>query len=106
MDSPGNSELGTNKVEIRFFGKLRVFADQKGWSFPCYYELNRECSAFELAELMGVPTDQVEGVFVNGIGKPFDKGWVKPGDRVGFIPYGIPGPYRVLLGFYKKVENK
>lgn len=92
------------KVEIRFFGALKSLADNKNLPFPCYYELERECSAQELAEAMGFPADQIEGVFINGRGTPLDKGWIKPGDRVGFIPYGVPGPYRVLFGFYKKVE--
>ena len=102
MDSSDNDSSGTNKLEVRFFGPLKTLAEQKGWPFPCFIELDKECSAAELAEIMGIPTEQIEGVFVNGIGKPLDKGWIKPGDRVGFIPYGIPGPYRVHFGFFKQ----
>lgn len=93
-------------VEIRFFGQLKILADKRGWPFPYILALERECSARELAELLDVPIDEIEGVFVNGMGQPLDKGWVKPGDRVGFIPYGIPGPYRVLLGYYQSKKNK
>lgn len=106
MDSPDNGRTGTNKLEIRFFGQLMTIAEQKGWSFPCFYELERECSALELVERMGIPADLIEGVFVNGLGKPLDKGWIKPGDRVGFIPYGIPGPYRVHFGFFREKAKK
>jgi len=93
-------------TEIRFFGELKSIAEEKGLSFPCYYDLEEECSAIELAEMMDMPTKHIEGVFVNGIGKPLDKGLVKPGDRVGFVPYGIPGPYRVLFGFFRQKANK
>ena len=106
MDASSEENSGTNKTEIRFFGKLRQLADAQGWSFPFYFELNQACSALELAEQLGIPTEDIEGVFVNGLGKPLDKGWIRPGDRVGFIPYGIPGPYRVFLGFFKKWEQK
>lgn len=96
---------GDKQVEIRFFGSLKKLADEKGWPFPCFCKLEEECSARELAETMGIPADQIEGVFINGIGKPINAVQVRPGDRVGFIPYGIPGPYRVLLGFHQKYGN-
>lgn len=94
-----------NAVEIRLFGLLKKLADERGWPFPYYFELNEECSARELAELLDIPADQIEGVIVNGTAKPLDEGRIKPGSRVGFVPYGIPGPYRVLLG-YKKIKKK
>jgi len=97
---------GDNQVEIRFFGSLKKLAEEKGWPFPCFYKIDGECSALKLAEMMDIPVDQIEGAFINGIGKPLDAVQVKPGDRLGFIPYGIPGPYRVLLGFHKKYGNK
>lgn len=97
---------GDKQVEIRFFGSLKRLAEEKGWLFPCLYQLDEECSAVKLAEMMGIPADQIEGAFINGIGKPIDTVQVRPGDRVGFVPYGIPGPYRVLLGFHKKYGNK
>jgi hypothetical protein len=95
------TESKPTQVEVRFFGKLKTLADQKGWPFPYLVELDHECSALELMELLGIPEDQVEAVFVEGVAKPLDDGWVKPGNRVGFIPYGVPGPYRVLLGIKK-----
>lgn len=96
-----NLEAEVKPVEIRCFGKLKKRADEKGWSFPYYYPLEKECSAIELLQLIGLPEDDIEGVFVDGLAKPLDAGWVKPGSRVGFIPYGVPGPYRVYLGIRK-----
>ena len=44
-------------------------------------------------------SEKIEGVFVNhvvhGIGVH-----VSQGDRVAFVPYGTPGPHRVLLGLH------
>ncbi|OPX36823.1 MAG: hypothetical protein B1H13_13835 [Desulfobacteraceae bacterium 4484_190.3] len=34
---------------------------------------------------------------------------VHPGDRIAFLPYGTPGPYRAFLGIWregKKAETK
>lgn len=97
--------MNKNTVEIRFFGQLNTFAAEKGWPYPLVVELNKECSALELAEIVGIPINQVEAVFIDGIAKPIDQGRIKPGNRVGFIPYGIPGPYRVLLGIRKIDED-
>ena len=99
MASLKKDEHSKSIVEIRFLGGLKKLAFEKGLDFPCYVELDRECSAVELSELLGMPTENIEAVFVNGRASPIKDGKVKPGDRVGFIPAGIPGPYRVLLGF-------
>lgn len=97
--SAANKQI--QEVEIRFFGQLKHWADEKGLPFPYLFEISEECSAFDLAKMIGIPTDEIEAVFIDGVAKPIDEGWVKPGSRVGFIPYGIPGPYRVLLGYRK-----
>ncbi len=99
MSSPGSNGVSTNRVEIRFFGFLKRLADEKGLGFPSYLELDVECTAVELAERLGIPAVKVEAVFVNGTARPIAEARVKPGDRVGFVPFGTPGPYRLLLGF-------
>lgn len=93
-------------IEIRFFGQLQKFATEKGWPHPHIIELDKECTALELAESIGAPIDQIEAVFVDGVAKPIADGQIKPGNRVGFIPYGIPGPYRVLLGIRKMEKDQ
>ena len=94
-------------VEIRCFGLLKKYADEKGWAFPYHYELERDCTAIELAGKVGIPTKDIEGVFINGIAKSIDtEELIKPGNRVGFIPYGVPGPYRVMLGYRSIDKNK
>ena len=89
-------------VEVRCFGSLKKYADEKGWEFPYRYQLEDECSASELAVSLGVPAEEIEGVFIDGMALPMAAARVKPGARVGFIPYGIPGPYRIMLGFKKE----
>ena len=105
MVNSNESKIG---VEVRFFGQLMALAEAIGLSTPCFFELKSECSAIELADRMGVPTDEIEAVFVDGVAKPLDEGRINPGNRVGFIPYGVPGPYRVLLGIRKnkKITSK
>jgi len=97
-----NMNSNKNKiVEIRAFNFLKTIFDERGWSFPYYLELKQECSAKELAEMLDLPLDRIEAVFINGIAMQPEKGRVKPGDRVAFLPPGTPGPYRVLLGIKK-----
>lgn len=46
--------------------------------------------------------NEVEAVFVNGrVEVDFDS-VINDHDRVAFVPPGIPGPYRVMLGFTNK----
>ncbi|MBT4402021.1 MAG: thiamine biosynthesis protein ThiS [Bacteroidetes bacterium] len=46
--------------------------------------------------------DDVEAVFVNSrVEIDFDR-ILKDQDRVALVPPGIPGPYRVMLGFINK----
>ena len=101
-DSPVDKLSGKSAVEVRLFGSLYEFASEHGWPSPLVVGLNEECSAVELAESVGIPVDQIEGVFVDGKASPIEKGRVRPGNRVGFIPYGIPGPPRLMLGYARE----
>jgi len=90
-----------NEIEVRAFNSLKTIFDERNWSFPYYYKLDKECSALELAKMLDFPVDRIEAVFVNGLAGPLESSMVKPGDRVAFLPPGTPGPYRVLLGIRK-----
>ena len=60
-------------------------------------------TAFNIATDLGLPIEKIEAVFRNGlIQNLYDK--VFSGDRIAFVPYGTPGPYRVFLGMIR--ENK
>lgn len=102
MDEINQPNTSERMAEVRCFGSLKKYADEKGWDFPYYYQLEDECSASELASRLGIPAEEIEGVFIDGMAQPMLKARVKPGARVGFIPYGIPGPYRIMLRFKKE----
>ncbi len=85
-------------VEVRAFMVLKQIFDQRGWSFPYCFKLEQECSGRELAEMLHLPVNQIEGVFVNGRAGSLDESRIRPGDRVAFVPPGTPGPHRYLLG--------
>jgi hypothetical protein len=54
------------------------------------------CAARDLALQLELPLDKIEAVFINHKSYCIDC-VVQPGDRVAFVPTGIPGP-RVFLG--------
>jgi hypothetical protein len=58
------------------------------------------CAACDLARKLDLPLEKIEAVFVNhkayGLDHP-----IQAGDRVAFVPTGIPGPHRVLLGIHR-----
>jgi len=55
--------------------------------------------ACDLARELDLPLEKIEAVFVNHRVQGLDH-LIQAGDRVAFIPTGIPGPSRLLLGIY------
>ncbi len=93
-----------NTVEIRIFGSLRQYMDDRGYSNPLEKEVESDgSSAYALAMDLGIPPEKVEAVFCNGrVQNIYDP--VQRGDRLALAPYGTPGPYRVFLGMER--ENR
>jgi len=89
-------------VEMRVFGSLRRHLEEQG--FPATMEMpmeEDESRAFDFALKVGLPPEEVEAVFCNGhVQNIYDP--VHPGDRLAFLPYGTPGPYRAFLGIWKE----
>jgi sulfur carrier protein ThiS len=86
-------------IELRaFMGLMKVFAE-RNWKMPHYFALAHETTGPELLTMLDIPEDQVEAIFVNRKPLPMAKAVIRPGDRVALVPPGVPGPYRVLLGF-------
>jgi hypothetical protein len=85
-------------------GLIKVFAE-RSWSRPYYFALARETTGPELLEQLDIPQDQVEVIFVNRVAFPRATAVIHPGDRVALAPPGVPGPYRVLLGFKNKKKS-
>lgn len=87
-------------VTVRMFGLLHQFRSEQGLPSTVEVEVPADgTTGRDLAVDLGLPCDQIEGVFVNrtvyGIDHP-----IMPGDRVAYVPYGTPGPHRVFLGLY------
>ncbi len=95
-------QKSSDSVEVRAFGQLKKFFKERGWPFPVYYRLGKECTALDLAQNLDLPADKIEAVFINGRVYSLQEGTVKAGDRIAFIPPGTPGPYRVMLGIAQK----
>lgn len=84
-------------VVVRAFGKLRGLLDP-GLAYPATVPVPREgASGAAIASTLGLPEGEIEAVFRNGLivglGEP-----LLPGDRIAFVPRGVPGPYRIFLG--------
>jgi hypothetical protein len=87
-------------VSVKVFGSLRPCRTDRGLPYEFTVDVPAEgVVGRELAERFGLPTERVEGVFVNhtvrGLGVV-----VMPGDCIGFVPNDIPGPHRLYLGLY------
>jgi len=86
-------------TEVRvFMGLARTF-QERGWSSPKPIDVQGEISGEDLLAMLDLRREMVEVIFVNGKAHPPDDTIVRSGDRVALAPPGVPGPYRVLLGF-------
>ena len=91
---------GESSVTVRMFGSLHGFCREHDLETTVRVELPMEgVSGRELAIRLGLPLQSIEGVFCNGHVHGLSH-VVRPGDRVGFVPHGTPGPHRFLLGLY------
>ena len=91
-------------IHLRAFMDLADTFRKKDWSNPKEVEVQGEMTGLELLALLGLPEEMVEVIFVNGKAFTPPLAVVAGGDRVALAPPGVPGPYRVLLGF-KKMEG-
>jgi hypothetical protein len=62
-------------------------------------------TARDIAHELDLPLDKIEGVFVNATVYSVDHR-VFAGDRVAFIPTGVPGPHRFMLGVHQAGRTK
>ncbi|MBW2615997.1 MAG: MoaD/ThiS family protein [Deltaproteobacteria bacterium] len=91
-----------NIISIRIFGFLQKYMDEQGRPYAFEKEIDpKGKAACDIARELRIPTKEVEGVFINGSVENIDDP-VFPGDRVAFLPYGTPGPYRVFLGMARE----
>lgn len=85
---------------VRMFGALHTFRKERGLEPTIAVSIPPEgCTAYDLARNLELPMEKVEAVFVNHVAYSLDR-MIQAGDRVAFVPTGIPGPHRLLLGIY------
>lgn len=92
--------MSSQKSIVRMFGALHTIRKESGLPSVVEMEIpDGGCSAIALAARLGLPPDKIEAVFVNRKVYTLDH-HIEPGDRVGFVPTGIPGSARGLLGIF------
>ncbi|WP_298433623.1 MoaD/ThiS family protein [Geobacter sp.] len=85
---------------VRMFGALHTFRKERGLEPKTEVSIPPEGrTARELARELGLPIKKIEAVFINHVVYGLDH-LIQPGDRVAFVPTGIPGHVRLLLGIY------
>lgn len=85
---------------VRMFGALHTFRREQGLEPTVYVNIPAEGrTARDLAADLELPMEKIEAVFVNHVVHDLDR-LIQPGDRVAFVPTGIPGPHRFLLGIF------
>ncbi len=92
----------TIAITLNAFSFLQKKLKKNG--FGCYnvsLDIPWGTTPKKLLTLLNLLPKDVEGIFINGLIKPFDT-IIQDGDRVGLLPPGTPGPYRVMLGIVQK----
>jgi hypothetical protein len=85
-------------VTVRMLAFLHTYRRDRGLPTTVPVEVPAAgVTAAELAGLLGLPLDRIEGLFLNaelvGLGAR-----VRPGDRVAFVPHGTPATHPAFFG--------
>lgn len=87
-------------TRIRLFGNLHTLRRERGLPSVAEIWLPQEGrSAQEVAQELDLPLSRIEGVFCNHLAYGLDR-ILQPGDEIAFIPTGVPGPHRYMLGIH------
>jgi sulfur carrier protein ThiS len=93
-----------SKIDVLAFGKLHFLFAERNWPIPMTYEMAKPLTAAELCKELKIPAEDVEVVFINRVIKPLST-VLKTGDRIAFVPPGVPSIHRFNLGFYEVKEK-
>jgi hypothetical protein len=88
-------------LEVRAFGHLSGLFEKRGLSVPLLLDIDQPMTGTALAQKLEIPREEIEVIIVNGYTQSLSYS-IQPGDRVAFVPWGTPGPYRIFLGFIYK----
>jgi sulfur carrier protein ThiS len=88
-------------IELRGFMGLTDLFRERNWPNPLEVDIQGEMTGAQLLAMLDIAPERVEVVFVNGKAFTPPMAILTGGDRVALVPPGVPGSYRVLLGFKK-----
>lgn len=92
--------MSTQSTTVRMFGALHTFRKEQGLEPTTEVTIPPQGrTARDLARDLDLPLGKIEAVFVNHVAHGLNR-VIKAGDRVAFVPTGIPSPDRLLLGIY------
>ena len=89
------------KIELRAYMDLADLFRQRNWPSPLEVDVQQAMTGAQLLALLDIPPEKVEVIFVNGKAFIPSVAVISGGDRVALVSPGVPGPYRLLLGFKK-----
>lgn len=85
---------------IRLYGNLHTLRRERGLPSAARLWLPAEGKvAAEVARELELPLERIEGVFCNHRACSLEQ-LLRPGDEIAFIPTGVPGPHRFMLGIH------
>ena len=85
---------------VRMFGALHTIRKERGLEPTTEVCIPAGgCAARDIACELDLPLEKIEAVFINHKAYGLDH-VIQQGDRVAFVPTGIPGPSRLFLGIY------
>ncbi len=96
--------MSVKEIEVRGFGKLYFLFKERNWPDPLFYKAEGPLTANELCKKLDIPAKDVEVAFINRLVKPLSTP-LQGGDRVSFVPPGVPTIHRFNLGFYDVQED-
>ena len=92
-------------IVFNAFSFLRPKLESKGIGYSqAKLEIPEGITVRELITELGLEREEVEAAFVNGKVVPMES-ILQNNDRVGLVPPGTPGPYRVILGMVKQRDS-
>ena len=90
--------MSADTVYVRCFASLHTLRREQGLPPSLEVPVPEEgLSVAALAEVLSLPFEQVEGVFLNNRTFGTDA-IVRRGDRVAFVPHGTPASYPSFFG--------
>lgn len=93
------------KTDIRLFGILHSIRKEQGLESVAQVHVPPEGRiARDVALELNLPLDKIEGIFINHVVHGIDE-IIRPSDELAFVPTGIPGPHRYMLGIYNSKKG-